>query len=181
MVKKAIARAQGQLRREAPPGAVRWTRPEQFHVTLIFLGDVPAAQVAALENSVAGVCAGFPALKLAARSVGFFPNEKRPRVLWAGADDGGGQLAELHRRLEVAVQPFAPAEKPGRFAGHITLGRFKPGHHGAMEKLRKRAAMLRQQDFGGWLATEVEIVRSELTAAGAMHAPLVSCRLTAPA
>ena len=84
-VQKEIGRAQGQLRRSVPPGAIRWTRPDQFHVTLTFLGDVPAAQVAALEKSVSGVCAGFPALRLSANGVGFFPSEQKPRVIWAGA------------------------------------------------------------------------------------------------
>ena len=43
-VRQEIGRAQGQLRRHSPPGAVRWTRPDQFHITLKYLGDVPATQ-----------------------------------------------------------------------------------------------------------------------------------------
>jgi 2'-5' RNA ligase len=176
-VQKEIGRAQGQLRRNSPPGAIRWTRPEQFHVTLKYLGDVPAGQVAALEKSAVEVCARFSALRLSANGIGFFPGAQRPRVIWAGVDEPGGQLAELHRQLDEVMQPFAPAEKPERFAGHITLGRFKPGWHAAIPKLQERATRLRQRHFGDWLAGEVEIVRSELTAAGAMHTPLVSCRL----
>jgi RNA 2',3'-cyclic 3'-phosphodiesterase len=176
-VREEIGRAQGQLRRHSPPGAIRWTRPEQFHVTLKFLGDVPTAQVAALESLVSRACAGFPALQLSAHGIGFFPNEQRPRVIWAGADDHDGQLAELHRRIEPAVRPFALSAKPERFASHITLGRFKPGHHGTMEKLLKRATILRHRHFGDWPAVEVEIVRSKPTAPGAVHTPLGSYRL----
>jgi 2'-5' RNA ligase len=168
-VRREIARAQDQLRRRSPPGAVRWTQPEQFHVTLKFLGDVPAAEVEALNTAVAAACAGFPALKLCARGVGFFPNADRPRVLWAGAEDDGGRLAGLHRRLEEAVGRFAPPEKPERFSGHITLGRFKPGHLGSLADLRERAARLRDRPFGGWPSGGVELVRSELTADGARH------------
>ena len=80
-VQKEIGRAQSQLQRSSPPGAVRWTRPEQFHVTLKFLGDVPAAQVEALKVSVSGVSAGFPPLQLSAHGIGFFPNIQRPRVV----------------------------------------------------------------------------------------------------
>jgi 2'-5' RNA ligase len=178
-VRGEIGRAQGQLRRNAPPGAIRWTRPEQFHVTLKYLGDVPAAQVEALGKSVSEVCAGCPSLRLSASGIGFFPGAQKPRVIWVGADDASGQLAELHRQMEEAVRPFAPAEKPGKFAGHITLGRFKPGQRGAFEKLRARATILRDWHFGAWPAEEVQIVRSELTAAGALHTPLVSCPLAA--
>jgi len=173
-VRREIARAQDQLRRHSPPGAVRWTQPEQFHVTLKFLGDVPAEQVETLNTAVAAACAGCPALKLAARGVGFFPNAERPRVLWAGAGDDCGRLAGLQRRLEEAVRPFAPPEKTERFTGHITLGRFKPGHHGSLAELRERAARLRDRPFGGWPAGGVELVRSELTADGARHTVLAT-------
>jgi len=173
-VRKEIGRAQGQLRRSAPPGAIRWTRPEQFHVTLKFLGDVPSEQVEALEQSVSKVCSSHPAIRLLARGIGFFPSAQKPRVIWAGTDDNGGRLAELHRQVDEAVRLFAPAAKAERFAGHITLGRFKPGRHAAVEKLQERVKFLRDRQFGDWLAGEVEIVRSELTSAGAMHTPLAS-------
>ncbi len=177
-VRQEIGRAQGQLRRNSPPGAIRWTRPEQFHVTLKFLGDVPSAQVAALEAAVAKVCVGFKVMKLSAHGIGFFPGAQPPRVLWAGVDDLSGQLAELHWQMDAAVRPFAPAERLERFTGHITLGRFKPGHHAATPNLLARATVLRDRHFGDWQAGAAEIVRSELTAAGVMHAPLALCPLT---
>jgi 2'-5' RNA ligase len=171
-VRQEIGRVQSQLQRHSPPGAIRWTQPAQFHITLKFLGDVPSEQLAALENSVAAVCAASPALQLAARGVGFFPGERKPRVIWAGAADDSGQLAELHRRMDEALRWLAPAEKPERFSGHITLGRFKPGHHAAIPKLLERAAVFRERHFGDWLAGAAEIVRSELTSIGATHTPL---------
>ncbi len=173
-VRREIGRALGKMRRNAPPGAVRWTRTEQFHVTIKFLGDVPASQVPAVEQSVSEVCAGFPAIHLSAHGVGFFPGEQKPRVVWAGVDDDNGQLARLHRLLEDALRFVAPAEKPEKFAGHITLGRFKPGHHSAIEQLREIAGELRGRHFGGWQAETVELVRSELASDGAVHTPVRS-------
>jgi 2'-5' RNA ligase len=108
-VRQEIGRAQGQLQqRNSPPGAIRWTKPEQFHITLKFLGDVPVEQAAALEKSTTAVCKTFPALKLSAHGIGFFPNERNPRVIWAGASDAGGQLSELHRQLDEALRWLAP-------------------------------------------------------------------------
>jgi 2'-5' RNA ligase len=176
-VRSEIARAQSQLHRHAPPGAIRWTRPEQFHVTLKFLGDVPADSLDALEKSAATVCAGFPSLQMSAHGIGFFPSERKPRVLWAGADDVNGQLAELHVELDEALRWLAPAEKPERFSGHLTLGRFKPGHHGSMENLMKRATLLRDRYFGDWQASQVELIRSELTSIGATHLPIAALPL----
>jgi 2'-5' RNA ligase len=177
-VRDKIARAQGQLRRAAPSGAIRWTRPEQFHLTLKFLGDIPSAQLDALKQSVAEACASAPAFPLTAAGIGFFPHSQKSRVLWVGVEDATGQLAELHRRMHVAVLPFAPADCLERFSGHITLGRFKPGHFGSLENLLERAARLRTQNFGGWPAETVELVRSELTSDGATHTPIGIYRLT---
>lgn len=171
-VRKEIARAQGRLKRNTPPGVVRWTQPDQFHITLKFLGDVPAEQVAALEKSVAPICAASPALALSARGIGFFPNANKPRVIWAGASDGKGQLIELHRQIDEALRWLAPAERPEKFTGHITLGRFKPGHHTAISKLMELADDFHDMHFGEWRADEVEIVRSELTSSGATHAAI---------
>ena len=178
-IRQEIGRAQGQLRRHAPPGAIRWTRPEQFHVTLKFLGDVPAAAVAALEKAAGETCANFPPLPMSAHGIGFFPGERQPRVLWAGAHDEAGQLPELHRQLSAALCWLGAVEKVERFSGHITLGRFKPGRHGALAGLMKRAATLRSLPFGEWQAGEVELVRSELDSAGAVHTVLATFPLKA--
>lgn len=168
-VRQEIGRAQGRLKRNSPPGAVRWTQPDQFHITLKFLGDVQAEHVPMLEKSLAPICATSPALQLSARGIGFFPNPHKPRVIWAGASDANGQLSELYRQVDEALRWLAPAERPEKFTGHITLGRFKPGHHAAIPKLVKLASNFHGRYFGDWQAGEVEIVQSELTSTGATH------------
>lgn len=172
-VREVIGRAQGRLRRLSPPGAVRWSQPAQFHVTLVFLGDVPAAQVAGLEESLAPVVAASTSLWLRAHGLGFFPNSRQPRVIWAGARDRLGQLSDLHERLTQALRWLAPAAPAEKFTGHITLGRFKPGHHAAIPRLLELAGAMGDMPFGEWRAETVELVRSELTSTGAEHTVLL--------
>ena len=176
-VRQEIGRAQGRLQRNSPPGAIRWTRPEQFHVTLKFLGDVPSEHTAALEKSVAAVCSASSALRLSADGIGFFPNAHKPRVIWTGARDDSGLLSELHRQIDQALRWLAPAERPEKFTGHITLGRFKPGRPAAIQKLLELVSDLHGQHFGVWQAREVDIIRSELTSVGAEHLPIASLPL----
>jgi 2'-5' RNA ligase len=177
-VRAEIARAQGRLKRESPLGSVRWARPDQFHITLKFLGDVPVTQVDDLKKSVADVCAAAPALQLSARGIGFFPNELSPRVIWAGAHDDRGTLSDLHRMLDEALRCLEPKGKTEKFTGHITLGRFKPGHHATIPRIVNQAEFFRGRHFGDWRAGEVEIMRSDLTANGANHTSLASYSLT---
>jgi len=173
-VRQEIGRTQGRLQRNSPPGAVRWTRPDQFHITLQFLGDVPTEQVAALETALAPICATFPHLRLVAHGLGFFPSAHHPRVIWAGAGDSHGQLSELHRQIAEALRWLTPEERAEKFTGHITLGRFKPGHHAAIPTLLDLTAKMAGRHFGDWLAGSVEIIRSELTSTGATHTTMTT-------
>jgi 2'-5' RNA ligase len=138
---------------------------------------MPSAQLDRLKTLVAEACSVIPPINLSAEEIGFFPNARKPRVIWAGAVDGTGNLTELHRRIHAAVLPLVPADSSERFSSHITLGRFKPGHHGSTKSLLERAAKLGKKYFGGWLAEEVEIIRSDLTPDGAVHTPICVCRL----
>ena len=124
-VRNKIIRVQQELRRLVPHDTVRWTKPEQFHLTLRFLGDVSSDCAAALKESVHTVCSGEPALHLCAQGVGFFPNTRSPRVIWVGINDSERRLADLQKKIESAVRRFT--EEPGgeNFAGHVTLCRFK--------------------------------------------------------
>ena len=180
-VRREITRARDQLRREVPPGIIRWTPPEQYHVTLKFLGDIPTDQVAALQSIIAQVAAPFPPLALTAHGLGSFPSLHSPRVLWTGAKEPTGQLTTLAQQLTEATRPFAPTEKPEAFTAHITLGRFKPGRFPLHpEKYQARFQRLIDQPFGTWPADAVELVRSELTATGARHEVLARCPLAGP-
>ena len=86
------------VQRELKPlalGDVRWTNAEQLHLTLKFLGNVPASSVEAVKQSLAEACAGAAPFPLRAEGIGFFPNERQPRVVWVGFEDGENALAVL--------------------------------------------------------------------------------------
>jgi 2'-5' RNA ligase len=178
-VRNEMIRVQQELRRLAPHDAVRWAKPEQFHLTLRFLGDVPVESVAALKESVHAVCSGESAFRLCAQGIGFFPNARSPRVIWVGINDGGRHLADLQKKIENAVRRFT--EEPGgeNFAGHVTLGRFKHFKRQEIGKFTVSAQAMKDQEFGEWTAQEIEIIRSELSPEGARYTSLAVFQLGA--
>ena len=105
-VKSEIEKVQDTLRRAMPIGAVRWMKPEQFHLTLKFLGNVKVSDTDALVQAAEEVCKNFPPLKLRAEWLGFFPNENRPRVVWIGVHDRKNVLMNLQKAIESAIKPF---------------------------------------------------------------------------
>jgi RNA 2',3'-cyclic 3'-phosphodiesterase len=178
-VRNEICRAQRELRPLVPREVARWTKTDQFHLTLRFLGSVSADAIEDLKQSVEAVCRNVPPLSLRAQGVGFFPNRRSPRVVWAGINDSGNGLVDLQQRIETAVSPFSPEPGEKNFAGHVTLGRFKKPRPSHILDLVARAQAFENHTFGGWTAEDVEIIRSELSSDGARHSPLAAFRFSA--
>jgi len=168
-VRDEIIRVQRELQPLAPREAVRWAKPEQFHLTLRFLGNVASNSVPALQESVRIVCAGAPALHLRAQGIGFFPNNRSPRVIWVGVSDDKNHLADLQKKIETAVRPFTAEQGGERFAGHLTLGRFKQFKRLEIRELMARAEVMKDRTFGEWTVQKIEIIRSELLPTGAHY------------
>jgi RNA 2',3'-cyclic 3'-phosphodiesterase len=166
-VRAEFRRLQHKLQPLLPPRAVRWTKPEQFHLTLKFLGDVPAADTAALSSAVRGVCDTAPPMCLRAEGVGFFPDNRSPRVFWADIKSVDGLLMDFQRQLEVAVQPFAEKEEAKKFTAHVTLARFEKLRRSDTDKLKDAIGI--GKTFGEWTAAEVKLIKSSLQPSGALH------------
>ena len=178
-IREEMIRVQCELQPLVPRGAVRWAKPEQFHLTLRFLGDVASDRVADLQESVRVVCAGAPVLLLRAQGVGFFPHARSPRVIWAGVNDDENHLAELQKKIEGGVRPFTTEQGNEHFAGHVTLGRFKQFKRLEIRELMARAEVMKDRTFGEWTVQKIEIIRSELLPAGARYTSLAALPLAA--
>ena len=178
-VRDEIIRVQQELQPLVPRNVARWAKSDQFHLTLRFLGDVPADGVEDLKKSVGAVCRNARPLSLRAEGVGFFPNPHSPRVIWVGINDGEGCLVDLQKQIETVVGQFSSEPGERNFAGHVTLGRLKNPRPADTRDLAARAKLLEKRLFSEWPAHEIEIIRSELSPAGARYTSLAACRLGA--
>jgi len=176
-VKREIEAAQTELRSLLQQSRVSWTRPEQFHLTLRFLGKVEAERLTALIDVMREVCNGFAALNLVAKDIGCFPNLRRPRVIWVQVEDTATQMVRLQQRIQAATQPFTSEEPAEKFHGHVTLGRAREIGLKESKLLAERAAAMEGRIFGEWPAVEVEILKSELSPHGARHGCIASIPL----
>src|SRR5260370_7934573 len=81
-VRENLADLLTSLRAVSPQ--TRWVRPENLHVTLKFIGEVPQENLAGIQSALAGVRSDQPVtlVTLDFRGGGFFPDEKHPRVFW---------------------------------------------------------------------------------------------------
>ena len=157
---------------EALPTGIRWVDPAGIHLTLKFLGDVEAARVDALLDSMERAAGRFAvsSLSLSLSGLGVFPNAREPRVLWAGVE---GQLEAL-RQLQLLVDEeiskmgFVKEHRP--FRPHLTLGRVRD-QVPQVERYRIGQVMRKAALVGShaWEAGGIHLIRSTLTPTGAIY------------
>lgn len=125
-VVKALASGQAWLKDQLPPRLVRWTPPAHLHLTLCFLGDVPANSIDPLIQALATLPRPSAQPRLTLAQAGVFPSPDRPRVLWAGVRGNTEILARLRQHLAQTLAPFATATLESHFRPHLTLARLAP-------------------------------------------------------
>ena len=149
---------------------VRWVRPEGIHVTLKFMGDIPAATVERVLEALPPVAAGFGPFELAISGLGVFPNIRRPRVLWAGLDGGLTTLSDLQLAVDEAVGKLGLPQEQRAFSPHLTLGRVRRDvSEGQLRKIGEVMSSTEVPSIPAWPADTVNIMRTELDPAGSRH------------
>ena len=145
---------------------LRWTRPEHWHVTLAFLGDVGDDVVPELGRRINRAAARYPPLSLSFGGGGRFGHQ----VLWTRVHGdrealrrlaGSVQAVARRCRLLVEQRPYRP---------HLTLARA-----GATADLRPLVERLTSWQGQQWVATRLYLVRSRLGAGlngSALHEPI---------
>ena len=148
----------------------RWVRPENLHVTLKFIGNVDAGKIDPIRDALAEVCSG-SAVELHFRGMGFFPNEKRPRVLWAGIE-GSPNLAPLAASIDARLEKLGIPRETREFSPHLTLARFDPPS--ISETLRTVAQENGAREFGALSTGEFHLFESKTRPTGAEYTRLSS-------
>jgi len=148
----------------------RWVRPENLHVTLKFMGEVPETKLAATRSVLAGVRSDQP-VTVDFRGLGFFPNEKRPRVFWAGIE-ASPNLKTLAADIESVVEKLGIPREQRPFSPHLTLARFEPP--GLPEKLRSAIQENAAREFGSLRTNQYHLIESKLKPSGAEYTTLES-------
>jgi 2'-5' RNA ligase len=145
--------------------SARWTPPEQYHLTLRFVGDVPDQQAEAVAQALAPVPVA--PFSLQSPGLGVFPSRRKPRVLFADIQRVEALMTLQHRIDEALLSAGVDrADKP--FHPHITVARLKRARPQTVrDYLRER------QDFrlAPFPVTEFVLYQSDLTSEGAIHTP----------
>jgi 2'-5' RNA ligase len=187
-VRDAVVAEQERLRHVLGSAPLAWVRPEQLHLTLVFLGEVDPTRVAALIDQFSAPLAEISPFELRFAGVGMFPEARAPRVLWLGVHTGSREAIELHRhvarRVSAAGLPLEsrpyhphltvarwPANRPRLKTGRYTRDQRLADLDGGPETVRPTAPML---------VEAVTLYQSRLSSSGATHVAVAGASLCAP-
>lgn len=172
------ARAADLIRKLQPSGAkVSWVKPENMHLTLKFLGDIPDNETPDVCRVVTEAVRQVPPFEFGCSGAGAFPNLHRPRTIWLGVHEGLEHLVTLKRSIDAALRKELRFPKDLLdYRPHLTIGRVREGGP-ALDAVRQ--VLEEHRDFDGSLTYVEEVVvfasfleREGPTYDAMAHAPL---------
>jgi 2'-5' RNA ligase len=141
--------------------------PENLHLTLVFLGELPEPVVADIDAALGAVRA--PGFEIGFGGLGLFGGAK-PRVAFATVADSPA-LRHLQAKVETAARGAGLAEPARRYAPHITLARL-PERGVDRARLERAVAARAGPVAPGFRVEDFRLYRSRLGAAGATYEEL---------
>jgi RNA 2',3'-cyclic 3'-phosphodiesterase len=165
---EAIAKAAERLREASATQGLkpRWVMPTNYHITLKFLGWVHAPLIGALDDSIGEALADAEGFEIESAGIGAFPKPERARILWAGARDPAGRLADLAERVDRAAVKLGFEPEARAFHPHVTIARLKqPGDVGGLLE------EVSEQEFRKSAIDSVVLFESEMKSTGSEYRP----------
>lgn len=155
----------------------RWVRPENLHLTLNFLGDVPQQDISSICRNLESTLQGYPAFQIQMEGVGAFPKPDRPRVIWLGVTEGTDPLVSMQKDCSQLLDSAGFDRDRNKFKPHVTIGRLRKDRRAsdeAIENIQKHSTVL----VGEFKAHEVIVFASFLEREGPTYTPLATIALS---
>ena len=181
--KQALERVQQAMQQEMSADAslskvkVRWVRPEGIHLTLKFIGNVPAERVSSIEFAIASAVPAEPGIELSLDRTGAFSDKRAPRVIIATVGVGGGyqRLQRLAESIETWLAPAGVPRERRTFTPHLTLARLPVNIAAATRQtLADVTNRVQSPQAPALQVTSVSLMRSHLGPGGARYERLAA-------
>ncbi len=176
-IQNAIYESCSGLRQTLNRSLVRWVPPQNIHLTLKFLGDIPAAALDRLKEKLPAEAACHQPFTIEIGKIGVFPSLRRPRVIWIGIKYSE-MLLSLQRSVETVASQLGIEAEKRPFSAHLTIGRVKQQVRSA-ERQRIGVAIKETKisSLGKAKVDAVHLFRSELKPGGAVYTSLHKAKL----
>ncbi len=161
-----------QLRGEFPQVCASWSREDNLHLTLKFLGDIPVSQISSLSEACAEAARQVLPFELMVKGCGAFPPRGKPKVLWIGIEEASEKrdsLLSLHAAIEDRCAAAGFSRESRAYHPHLTIARLREAKDPRVLAEHHRQIDLPLQTFA---VGEFILLRSELSSRGSKHTAL---------
>lgn len=174
--RKRIHRAGKVLRERDLP--VRWIDPDNYHVTLKFLGSVEPPGMERMRPELEEAASKSRPFEMGISGFGAFPSIRRPQVLWVGAE-ASPALRCLKQDIEFSLSQCGFERETRAFHPHVTIGRTRDsGGAGDFRGLDEIAAGIGYQ--GSVSVKSIALMRSRLLREGPRYSVVSTIPLGSP-
>jgi RNA 2',3'-cyclic 3'-phosphodiesterase len=140
-----------------PEALINWSPLDNVHITTKFIGELAESRFEELDEALSEIRprVSFP---IELQNLGWFPNDRSPRVLWIGVH-GGAALLDLVQETEARLEALGIKKEDREFAPHMTLARIKrPVPLGG---LRQKVQEMQPAALGQFSVSHFSLFRSD--------------------
>ncbi|MGA8030349.1 MAG: RNA 2',3'-cyclic phosphodiesterase, partial [Bryobacteraceae bacterium] len=138
-----------------PEALVKWSPVDNLHITTKFVGQWDESRLDELDDALSSLRVREP-FEVELEGLGWFPNERSPRVLWIGAH-GGSQLLSFGRATDQRLEKLGIKREDREFAPHLTLARIKSPV--SLSRLRRKIDEMQPATMGKFFVTSFALFR----------------------
>lgn len=152
---------------------VKWVMPNNYHVTVVFLGNHSEDKIPQIQEILQQVCNDCVPFELKVDDIGAFATEHEARVIWLDVQFKR-VFGELKLKLDEAFREkdLLPPVERGEFSPHLTLGRLRNPR-----SIKDMISPLKRKSFGKIKVIEVVLYESKMQGALPVYIPLFRCQL----
>lgn len=169
-LQSAIGQHIRTVKRELP--GLSWSRPENLHINLKFLGETTESLVDRIRQAVEPAISHVSPFVVELKGFGVFPDDRSPRVLWIGLDGALDSLSTLAECVDRAVVPLGFPQEGRPFRPHLTVARVKRDHRAVGRALDTLGVFTDPFACGQLPVEQVALFKSDLRPTGPIYTKL---------
>lgn len=159
-IKRRLAAEIEKVKKSLPDWKINWVTPENFHITLLFLGWVREEDIERVKREAADAVCDFPTFEISAGPLTF---EERP--IWLEITGGRKDLQRLQEALGTNLSTKGSYFENRIFHPHLTIGRVKNKGRTKSPQIKKTFS---------WKADRIVLYESKLRRKGPIYTELAS-------
>lgn len=136
---------------------IKWTPVDNLHITTKFIGEWAESRLGELHDALSSLLPREP-FEVELKNLGWFPNERSPRVLWVGAT-AADKLSHLAEAIDERLVSLGIPREDRPFTPHLTIARIK--NPVPLRRLRQKVEAMQPTSFGKFPVSHFSLYRSQ--------------------